>query len=87
MQGNSPLAKKSQITFIIIIFFFFVSKSLNFLLLGFPGDEVVYGDDSAESKAAICPQRLKKLLLFSGNDYLGLSSHPTIGNAAAKVQL
>ncbi|KAF3433173.1 hypothetical protein FNV43_RR24275 [Rhamnella rubrinervis] len=49
------------------------------------GDEVVYRNDSAESKAAICPQRFKKLLLFSGNDYLGLSSHPTIGKAAAKA--
>lgn len=32
-------------------------------------------------------QKFKKLLLFSGNDYLGLSSHPTIGKAAAKVCL
>ncbi|KAM7266569.1 hypothetical protein ACFE04_004466 [Oxalis oulophora] len=32
-------------------------------------------------------ENFKRLLLFSGNDYLGLSSHPTIRKAAAKAAL
>ncbi|GMN41023.1 hypothetical protein TIFTF001_010246 [Ficus carica] len=48
-----------------------------------PGDEADCGLVLSDSKAGT----FKNLLLFSGNDYLGLSSHPTIGKAAAKAAL
>ncbi|KAJ6308347.1 hypothetical protein OIU76_018013 [Salix suchowensis] len=47
------------------------------------GDEDICSNGVADNKEA--NGRFKKLLLFSGNDYLGLSSHPTIARAAANA--
>ncbi|KAG9150264.1 hypothetical protein Leryth_009834 [Lithospermum erythrorhizon] len=50
------------------------------------GDDIVLkdveGDDSIGGKEGL---KFKKLILFSGNDYLGLSSHPTIIKAAMEA--
>ena len=49
------------------------------------GDEAACGDGLDDEKVGATHQKSRDLLLFSGNDYLGLSSHPTIGKAAAKA--
>lgn len=52
-------------------------------VMRFIGDEDTWSNGAVDNKEA--NGRFKKLLLFSGNDYLGLSSHPTIARAVAKV--
>ncbi|KHN37445.1 8-amino-7-oxononanoate synthase [Glycine soja] len=49
------------------------------------GDEIVCSAAVGGDEAGASYEKFKKLILFSGNDYLGLSSHPTIGKAAAKA--
>lgn len=56
-----------------------------FFLVAMLGEEIVYGSAAGDNEQEVCQEKFKKLILFSGNDYLGLSSHPTIGKAASKV--
>lgn len=51
------------------------------------GDESIWSHREANYNLVSSSEKFKKLLLFSGNDYLGLSSHPTVGKAAARVCL
>ncbi|RDX64773.1 8-amino-7-oxononanoate synthase, partial [Mucuna pruriens] len=49
------------------------------------GDEIVCREAGGDDEAGASYEKFKKLILFSGNDYLGLSSHPTIGKAVAEA--
>ncbi|EOY22833.1 Biotin F [Theobroma cacao] len=63
-----------------------VSISESFFQQWLRGDnEVLRRDDLPVDKDNANQQKLKKLVLFCGNDFLGLSSHPTIAKATAKA--
>ncbi|PSR93316.1 8-amino-7-oxononanoate synthase [Actinidia chinensis var. chinensis] len=52
------------------------------------GDDADCGNQEVDNGARACSnQKFKKLLLFSGNDYLSLSSHTTVSKAASKAAL
>ncbi|CDP07275.1 unnamed protein product [Coffea canephora] len=56
-----------------------------YLYIPSSGDDTVIGNGEDDDGAGPCGGKFKKLLIFSGNDYLGLSSHPTVIKAAVKA--
>jgi 7-keto-8-aminopelargonate synthetase-like enzyme len=51
------------------------------------GDEYCLSDLAMEYASGLNAEINHKLILFSGNDYLGLSSHPSVRRAASNVRL
>ncbi|XXG66537.1 hypothetical protein AAC387_Pa06g0089 [Persea americana] len=52
-----------------------------------PREEAVCNDRNVDETVVDGRSRMRELLLFSGSDYLGLGSHPTVRKAAAKAAL
>lgn len=57
------------------------------LMIEFVGDDndVAHENVRVDDKAEPSDIELKKLIVFSGNDYMGLSSHPMVRYAASKA--
>ena len=51
------------------------------------GDYHVSRGTGADREVDATPQKFRKLLIFSRNDYLDLNLHPSLGKASAKVCL
>ncbi|XWS47687.1 hypothetical protein CRYUN_Cryun13aG0005400 [Craigia yunnanensis] len=49
------------------------------------GGELISKNELEDAKVSLNQQRFKKLLLFAGNDFLGLSRHPAIAKATVKA--
>lgn len=50
-------------------------------------NDVVSGNVRADNESEPTDGKSRKLIVFSGNDYLGLGTHPAIGGAASKAAL
>ncbi|XVE56411.1 hypothetical protein DITRI_Ditri04bG0006800 [Diplodiscus trichospermus] len=62
-----------------------ISIPQNFYQRLLQGEELVSRYELEDTKISLNEQKFRKLLLFAGNDFLGLSRHPAIAKATAKA--